>query len=124
MSGLSGDPRIYYTTDNSPDYSAHNYADVHQDEKTLRNRKVEEFPENQIIEKQAGAAASNLPVMKVYSDRFLNFGVPFCLLFKTDKVALNNFVKECSCRMIEKSGCIENCIYTELIGWHCLGAES
>ena len=30
-------------------------------------------------------------------------------MFKTDKVALNNFVKYC--RMIEKSGCFENCIY-------------
>ena len=70
-SGLRGDPSIYYTTDNSPDYSAYNYADVHQDEKNLQNRKVEEFPENQIIEKQAGTAASNLPV-KVYFDGLLN----------------------------------------------------
>ena len=62
VSGLRGDPSIYYTTDNSPEYSAYNYADVYKDENTLRNPNVEELPENQIKEKQAGAAASNLPV--------------------------------------------------------------
>ena len=42
------------------------------------------------------------------------FGKLVCILFKTDKVALNNFVE---CRINEQSGCIWNIMYLNYNGF-------
>ena len=59
---LRADPSIYYVTDNTPEYSAHNYAGVVKDDNSLRNQYVEDLPTNQIKERQFGPVANNLPV--------------------------------------------------------------